>query len=195
MSVAADCVPVEIGAIGHAGEGARATRTTSRGCALAERIDSLLLVVIDIENGHQFRHLQKVSHALGQIGQLDGAATVSRGGIERDQGSEPAAIDVSHARQVENDALALRDHHFYGVAQISGFFAKNDTAGTIDDYNIVYSSDSQFQLHAIPPGKSQLESLSCRVSFLQGLRSRPGRGLRGYVGMASSITYNRASTP
>src|SRR6202521_6106562 len=98
----ADRVPVEMGKAGqknnslhHAGslrpdEGTRGrgrprhtNPPTLRGRALAERLEGLLLAVIDIENGHQLGYLQQVSHALRQVGQLDRTAAGASGGIER----------------------------------------------------------------------------------------------------------------
>ena len=61
--------------------------------------------------------------------------------VQSDQGSQAAAIDVAHAGQVEDDALALRDYHFHGVAQVGGFFSENDTASAVDDYDVVVGAD------------------------------------------------------
>jgi hypothetical protein len=38
----------------------------------------------------------------------------------------------------------LRDYHFHGVAQVGGFFAKNDAACAVYDYDVVFGADSQF---------------------------------------------------
>src|SRR5271165_4922460 len=152
--------------------GARATPLTSRGRTLAERLDGLLLAVIDIENSHQFGHLQQVSDALRQVGQFDGAAAIARGSIQRDQRPQPAAVDVSDSRQVEDDALALCDHHFYGVAQIGGFFAKNNTATAIDDHNVIYGSDNQFQLHGSPLGQQPTQKTTLWSAFFATTRWR-----------------------
>ena len=39
--------------------------------AFAKRLEGIFLALVDVENRHQLGHLQKISDALRQIGQLD----------------------------------------------------------------------------------------------------------------------------
>ena len=93
--------------------------------------------------------------------------------IQRDQRSQPAAIDVIHARQVENDAPVLRNQLFYRLPQLAGLFAKHNAAETIDDQNLIHDSSAQSQLHDSPSAgltrRPRLKAYSQRGVFRKGL--------------------------
>ena len=122
------------------------------GCrALAERLDCFFLAVIYLKNGEQFCDLQEVAYSLSQSGQLDCAAAVSRGDVQRDQRTQAAAINVSDFRQIQHDPAALRNQSSDTVAQFRGLLAENDSPGAIDyDNFIVKGANMNLQFHGDP---------------------------------------------
>jgi len=103
------------------------------GCGtLLERIDRRLLAVVDIEDGHQLRDLQQITHALGKIGQLNRASGVARRGVQSHQRAQATAIDVGNARQVQHQTMPFRDQLLRRIPQVSRFLAKYDAPGAID---------------------------------------------------------------
>src|SRR6266496_4687417 len=80
------------------------------GCgALAERLDGFFLAAINLEHCEQFCDLQQVADSLCQPRQFDGPARVPRGDVQRDQGSQAAAINVGNVSQVQYNAATLRN--------------------------------------------------------------------------------------
>jgi hypothetical protein len=122
-----------------------------RSRVFAERICRLLLAVIYVEDRDQFCDLEQVADMPREIGELDRAPIIARRGIECDQRSQPAAIDIVNPGEIENQVSFLRDKLLHRVAQMGRFFTKDNAAGTIEDENPIDGSSTEPELQKGPP--------------------------------------------
>lgn len=88
-----------------AGPGDSAGAAPALCCGALIGIHGQLLTVENLKDGHEFRKVQQVAYALGEVGQFDAAAAVLRSGVKGDQGAEAAAINESDAGQVEDQVF------------------------------------------------------------------------------------------
>src|SRR4029077_15268195 len=115
--------------------------------ALAEGPERLLFGIKNLEDGEQLRHLQQVSDALGQVGQLDSATCIVSGGVESHQRAQPTRIDVTYAAQVEYDLVLPREQFLDGVAELRRLLSEDDAAVTVHDQDVIDFASRKFELH------------------------------------------------
>ena len=65
-----------------------------------ERADSLLFVIIAFKDGDQFRDLEQVADAFGQMEELHIAAGIARAGEEAHHRADATAVDVTDVSQI-----------------------------------------------------------------------------------------------
>src|SRR5438128_256898 len=92
---------------------------TSGGRPFAERLDCFLFVVVNLKHGDELRDLKQIAYTLCEVRQLDGSAGGVRRGEERDQGSQPARVDIVDAAEIKHDAVVFGDQLSYRVAEHS----------------------------------------------------------------------------
>src|SRR5581483_4722444 len=119
------------------------------GLSAAKGRQRLLLSVVDFEHRHEFCNLQYVAEALPEAGELDVCARRSRRGIYSDQSAEPAAINVSHAGQVQHDLSTGLQYVLQRLAQLSGFFSKHNAPGAPHDADPVGNAGFYFEAHVV----------------------------------------------
>src|SRR5947207_2449005 len=102
-----------------------------------------------LEHRQQLRNGQEVPDAAGEAQQLQRAALAADGGERADDFSEPRAVEVIHASQIQEKSLvALMKEAVDFVAQELGALAKRDTALDVDHRDV--ADDALCDGH-IPP--------------------------------------------
>ena len=91
--------------------------------------------------------MQQIAHALRQGSQFDRPAGISRRRIQRHQGAQPAAIDVVHSSQVENNLIVQCEQILHRVSQAGRLLSKNQPAMAIHHGNSIHTAGAQLQLH------------------------------------------------
>src|SRR5207244_5009201 len=100
-----------------------------------------------LKHREQLRDLTQVPHALGQSSQFDRATGITRCRLQGNQRSQPAAIDVIHAAQIEHDVVVLRDQVLHVIAQAGRFFTKYQTDLAVHHHHAVDGSSTKYELH------------------------------------------------
>src|SRR6266404_1234994 len=114
---------------------------------LMEGVHGLTFAFKSLKHGQQLSDLQKIANALGEISQLDVSTGGASRGIERDQSSQAAAIDVADSAQVNDDVrLAVSDQALYGVTQCGRLVAKDDATIAGEDRDPILFAGCQFQV-------------------------------------------------
>src|SRR6185369_15514573 len=134
---------------------------------------------------------QQIAHALGEVGQLHRASRVVSGGVQRNQRSQPAAIDVSDAAQIQHNLAVLANQFLEGIAEQCRFFAEHDPAAAIDDGHTLRNPRVKFQLHGtsmVWPEPTQPKSLSLGRILRKGPFSRWSIGLDNASPAALGVT-------
>jgi len=112
-----------------------------------------LLAVVALEDGDQLGDLELVMHALSQVGQLDLAAQVAGRGVEPDQRSQAAAIDVADPAQVDDDLFGALQHALDHIAEVRRLLAKDDAPAATDYRHTTRLVGRDFQSHSRLPAR------------------------------------------
>src|SRR5581483_999218 len=105
----------------------------------------------NLEDSDQLGDLEKIANPLREIGQFDRASGSMRGGEERNQGSQPAGIDVVDAAEIEDDTVVFGDQFPHRVAKHGRLFPEHHASMTVDDQNAVHGPSTDSELHRKPP--------------------------------------------
>src|SRR5215510_2120520 len=115
---------------------------------LLKAVESRLFVLVNLEDGQQFRDHEQVFDLLRQIEQLQSSPGVFGRRVTRDQFAYARTVDVIYSTEVQDDLVPTRIEQVAdGVAQLHAPFADSDLAEHFQDDYIAYSAFSNFQLH------------------------------------------------
>src|SRR5580704_14793823 len=89
-------------------------------------------VGVDVEDGEELGDLEEVVNFLGQVEELELAATVANGSKSADQFADAGTIDVVDVAKIENDFDAAGvENVANGLAQQGATFAQGDTPAEV----------------------------------------------------------------
>src|SRR3954471_10886753 len=102
----------------------------SGGCfTLLEGFHCLALSIKRFEDSQQLGDLKQIADALREVGKLDVSARSSGRGVQGDDRTQAAAVNIADAAQVHHDVrLAFGDQALHLVAKCGGLVAKDDAS-------------------------------------------------------------------
>src|SRR5580704_13673000 len=156
-----------------------------RGVLLGERGDSGCLVVLDVKDGVKLGDLQQVMDLLGQVQQLQLAATVLDGRECADQLADAGAVDVVDVAEIQQNLVGTLCQYIPDrVTDGDAAFAEGDPAAEIQNGNAVHLTSLYFHAHeSCSPYVPGCAGVLCLIS----VSSVPGCNWRKFTSSMNAL--------